>query len=72
VALLLELNEALGRLLISYEPGPDAMRPVTRVVAAYGDAIERVLRAPSGSLVLVDAETLETWFVSAESGGEAS
>jgi hypothetical protein len=72
MGLLLELNEVLGRLLISHEPGPDALRPVTRVIAAYGDAIERVLQAPSGAVLLVDTETLETWFTSAESAGEAS
>jgi hypothetical protein len=33
------------------------------VVAAYNDALERVLGAPPGSLNLIDADTLNEWFV---------
>ena len=35
-----------------------------RTVAAYTDALERVLGAPPGSLSLVDDETLKEWVVS--------
>jgi hypothetical protein len=31
-------------------------------VAAYTDALERVLGAPAGSLTLMDAATLQEWF----------
>jgi hypothetical protein len=40
-------------------------------VAAYNDALERVLGAPAGSLKLMDAESLEEWFVAPSDGALA-
>jgi hypothetical protein len=32
-----------------------------RIVAAYNDALERILGAPTGSIHLMDAETVRIW-----------
>jgi hypothetical protein len=63
--LALDLGETLGGLLLSFEPERDDMLRVEGIVAAYTDALERTLGAPTGSLQVVDAETLKEWFVSA-------
>ena len=64
LALVMELGETLGRLLLSFEPEHDDMLRIEGTVAAYTDALERVLGAPKDSLQIVDAETLSEWFVS--------
>jgi AcrR family transcriptional regulator len=64
LALVVELGETLGRLLLSFEPESDDLLRIEGTVAVYTDALERVLGAPKGSLQIVDAETLKAWFVS--------
>ncbi len=64
LALVMELGETLGRLLLSFKPESDDLLRIEGTVAVYADAIERVLGAPKGSLQIIDAETLKTWFVS--------
>ncbi len=64
LALVMELGETLGRLLLSFDPEHDDMLRIEGTVAAYTDALERVLGAPKDSLQIVDAETLSEWFVS--------
>jgi len=64
LALVMELGETRGRLLLSFEPEHDDMLPIEGTVTAYTDALERVLGAPKDSLQIVDAETLSEWFVS--------
>jgi AcrR family transcriptional regulator len=61
IALSLSLGEVLARLIMAHEPPPDALNHGARIVAAYTDAIERVLGAPAGSLRLIDEETLHEW-----------
>jgi hypothetical protein len=39
----------------------DALRRVEDALAAYSDALERVLGAPRGSLILADIDTLKEW-----------
>jgi AcrR family transcriptional regulator len=58
------LGDTLGRLFLSFEPDRDALQRIESTVAAYADALERVLGAPTGSLHLVDAETLKEWVAS--------
>lgn len=58
------LGDTLGQLLLSSEPGQDDLQHMECTVAAYNDALERVLGAPRGSLSLTDTETLKEWFVS--------
>jgi hypothetical protein len=60
-ALLGDFNECVARLLIA--PRPDAIdrARVEQVVAAYNDALERVLGAASGSLTLFDRAQVMRW-----------
>ena len=60
------LGDSLSGAILSYEPSPDSLQHVERTVAAYTDALERVLGAPAGSLNLVNAETLNEWFVASD------
>ena len=64
VSLVLDLGDNLAWLLLSWEPKPDESLRIESTVAAYTDALERVLGAPTGSLPLVETETLKEWFVS--------
>ena len=56
------LHDALSRLLLASEAGGADWRFIERTVATYTDALERVLGAPSGSLVLIDTAELHEWF----------
>ncbi len=66
--IVLSLQQGLGDtfmdLLLSSAPSSDRAQCAANVVAAYTDALERVLGAPAGSLNLIDAETLQEWFIS--------
>jgi AcrR family transcriptional regulator len=62
LSLINDLNDALGELFLALEPAAPAASRIESVVAAYTDAIERVLGVPPGSLHLVDAAALATWF----------
>jgi len=64
VSLVLDLGDTFAWLLLSFEPKRDELQRIEDTVAAYTDALERVLGAPTGSLPLVDAETLKEWFFS--------
>ncbi len=63
-SLFQSLGDTLAELLLSAEPERDDVGRGESTVAAYTDALERVLGAPTGSLKLVDTETLKEWFVS--------
>jgi AcrR family transcriptional regulator len=63
--LLQGLGDAFVELLLPGEPDRDQSFDIERTVAAYTDALERVLGAPTASLQLMDAETLEEWVNSA-------
>jgi AcrR family transcriptional regulator len=67
-ALVMRLGDTFGEMLISYVPGRDDLRQIERLMDAYTDALERVLGAPSGSLVLMDYESLKVWFEPEEMG----
>jgi AcrR family transcriptional regulator len=65
---LLSLLQGMGnthaRLLLSLQHEPDELRCIEAIVAvhaAYMDAIERVLGAPTNSLYRADAETVQVW-----------
>lgn len=66
----LSMLQSLGENLAGQLFGPGAERNdlqhVKSTVAAYTDALERVLGAPSGSLEIIDTDTLEKWFPSSE------
>lgn len=64
------LGDALAGLLLSDGlaqttlSDSDRLHDAEQTVAVYTEALERVLGAPSGSLQLVDSDTLKEWFVS--------
>jgi AcrR family transcriptional regulator len=62
LSLIYGLGDAFAELLLLPHPQGDALQRAERLVAAYNDALERVLGAPAGSLVLMDAAALEEWF----------
>jgi AcrR family transcriptional regulator len=63
VGLVLDLSDTLaGLLLISPRPS-DLGRRFERMVAVYTGALERVLEAPTGSLPIIDADTLQQWLI---------
>ena len=63
IGLLQSLGETFKDLLFGSQPAEEKMQRATAIVAAYNDAMERVLGAPSGSLNLIDTNTLNEWFV---------
>jgi AcrR family transcriptional regulator len=68
IYILQGLSDTIVDLFISNETNPDPQRIENRVTAythALSDAMERVLGAPSGSLKLIDPDTLKEWFVPA-------
>ena len=58
------LQETIGEFILSYELNNDTIKRIESAVAAYTDAIERVLGVPSNSLCLIDTETLKKWVAS--------
>jgi AcrR family transcriptional regulator len=62
VSLVQDLNDRLADLFIAYERGNGDFRQVEQTVSAYTDALERILGAPTGSVVLVETATLRPWF----------
>jgi AcrR family transcriptional regulator len=62
-SLLQGLGETFKDLLFGSESSTVKMQRAAAVVAAYNDAMERVLGASTGSLNLIDRETLQEWFV---------
>ena len=51
-----------SRLFIDCQNGRATISDARKLVAAFQQALERVLGAPSGSLTYVDEETLRIWF----------
>lgn len=63
--LLQNLGDTLGVMLLAYDPQNDNQKQLEVLVAAYTDALERVLGAPKNSIVIIDGSTMEEWFKSA-------
>lgn len=64
IAILVELQSSIGRLLFEPAPADDPRQRSHRMVALYDvylDALERVLGAPGGSLYRLDTQTAEIW-----------
>jgi AcrR family transcriptional regulator len=66
VSLLNDHSNTLAELLLSGQFGPEQFIHIEQTVAAYTDALERVLGAPGHSLQLVDVPTLKAWFFSTQ------
>lgn len=63
LSLFVSLGDVWAEVLLAEEPLPDAQQVIECAIAAYTDALERLLGAPSGSLHLVDNEMLRAWLV---------
>ena len=55
-------GEAVGRLFVARLAGNVPFEDVACTVAAYAEAVERILGLPHGSFVLVDEPALRFWF----------
>jgi TetR/AcrR family transcriptional repressor of nem operon len=64
LTLLYHIGDAMVELIFSSEAKEIELAYAEKLVAAYNDALERVLGAPAGSVNLMDTETLKEWFVS--------
>ena len=62
ISLLLGFGENFARLLFTDTPECIDHNRIEKTTLAYTDALERILGAPSGSLQIVDMETLKEWF----------
>ncbi len=60
--LLQGLSDAFVELLFNRENDPDAQQKAVTLVAAYNDALIRVLGAPQDSIRLMDQQSLADWF----------
>jgi hypothetical protein len=50
-------------LIFSKQEKESEFARAEKMVAAYNDALERVLGAPAGSVNMIDGKTLRAWFV---------
>jgi hypothetical protein len=62
LALIQGLGDSFAQLLLFPGQYGDALQRAERLIAAYDDALERVLGAPAGSVKLMDTEALKEWF----------
>lgn len=60
--LLQGLSDRFVELLFSNKGEPDGLQKAEALVAAYNDALERVLGAPKNSIQVMDRKSLEIWF----------
>jgi AcrR family transcriptional regulator len=70
LALMQAVGDGFAELLLPHEPRGDELQRAERLVAAYTDALERLLGAPAGSLHLMDADSLKDWFVAPQGHAE--
>ncbi|MFN8482397.1 MAG: TetR/AcrR family transcriptional regulator [Anaerolineae bacterium] len=62
LSLLQDMSDALAEVLLSSDPAVSNLACAQSKVAAYTDALERVLGGERGSLEIVDNRTLDLWF----------
>ncbi len=55
------LGDTLARVLLSGEAGQAALPSLESLIAAYNNALERILGAPKGSIHLIDLDTVREW-----------
>ncbi|NNJ12498.1 TetR/AcrR family transcriptional regulator [Chloroflexales bacterium ZM16-3] len=67
LTMLVGMGDAFAKMLLEPDPAINALQAADTMVAAYNDALERVLGAQPGSLHLIDPETIREWF---EAGGD--
>jgi hypothetical protein len=62
MALIDSLNEAMSELLLNPDQYDDPASSALQRNAAMQIAVERLLGAPTGSMPIIDDETLIAWF----------
>ena len=70
LVLLTSIGNAFLKFLYAPDPIEVSIARAERLCAAYNDAVERILGAPSGSLHLIDAATIREWFDSVKEHAE--
>jgi AcrR family transcriptional regulator len=55
------IADEMAELLLSENPPADALLRLEAIIGSYSEAMERVLGAPVGSLVLADIDMLKEW-----------
>jgi AcrR family transcriptional regulator len=61
IVLIQDFNDALSRLLLEYDAGQVDVSDFEETIAAYADALERILGAPADSLEIAQMETVKDW-----------
>lgn len=56
------LGDSVAHLCLTPEPSQTDFQHLVELITTYSDALERVLGAPKGSLLLADPESLKIWF----------
>ena len=62
LSMIESLGDGFAELILAPEPRGDELQRAERLIAAYNDALERLLGAPAGSLRLMSTESLRDWF----------
>ena len=55
-------SDTLGQLVLDRQDGRIPFEQAERFLAAYSEAVERVLGLPAGSFELIDAASMRVWF----------
>lgn len=66
VGLIEGLGDMLAEQILAHPEDRMSRQQIERTTAAYCDALERTLGAASGSLQLIDNQTIEEWLVAAD------
>jgi hypothetical protein len=62
VSLMLGANEHAGDLYVARQAGRVPFELIEGALAAYPEALERILGAPPGSLRMIDSTVLHEWY----------
>jgi TetR/AcrR family transcriptional regulator, transcriptional repressor for nem operon len=60
-SIMLGLGDSLAEALLAHNSEKDTLQAMQHAVAAYTDALERILVAPTGCLQLIDDQMLKEW-----------
>lgn len=61
-SILLEMGDQFAGTLLSPDPDSESMVIAQRRLAAFNEAVERVIGAASGSVTLMEDDTIRAWF----------
>ena len=63
MSFVLDLSDAVAGVLLADQPPHETLPRLEEIIAAYTEALERVLGVATGSLHLVDLDTLAEWLI---------